>query len=186
MRDHRRRPQLGLEPLESRALLSAGPARAAEVGLLNGTVHGTFFAHTGSPATGTVYSLFGSGKLAGVGPTLLVGGFEKSGFTASKAGGGNLVFEAEAAPGNLFVHLTRTPGPGPGAGTTAASAPARYDFAYTVNHGSGAFRSARGSGTLSIQLQPINTNIHGQPASNPGFFGNATLSFQPRPGAGGR
>ena len=98
MRDRwRRRPQL--ESLESMTLLSSAttiahaaahwvvapmisPCAEASVSglaLLNGTAHGTFFAHGPSPTSGTIYSLFASGKVAPVGSTLLVGGFQTRG-----------------------------------------------------------------------------------------------------------
>src|SRR5438045_1441334 len=97
-RDRRRHP-LQVEALEPLNLVSAvrpsihgARLQSAEVTHLGGTARGTFFAHTGSPRSGTIYSLFASGKIAGVGPTLLVGGFEQAGFNARGAGGGNLVF----------------------------------------------------------------------------------------------
>ena len=145
-------------------LLSSGPA------LLGGTAHGTFFAHVGSATTGTVYSLFGSGRVAPVGGTLLVGGFQTSGFTAHGAGGGNLLLSTKSRPGRLDLRVTEL------SGTSVRSA-GQYDFKYQIIQGSGASRGATGSGTLVVTLQPINTSIQGKPVSNPGFFGNATLSF---------
>jgi len=163
MRDRTRlRPQL--EPLEPLMLLSSGPE------LLGGTAHGTFFAHVGSAKTGTVYSLFGSGKVAPVGGTFLVGGFQTSGFTAHGAGGGNLLFITKSRPGNLELRVTEL------SGTSVRSA-GQFEFKYQIIHGSGASRGAVGSGTLEVTLQPINTSIQGKPVSNPGFFGNATFTF---------
>jgi hypothetical protein len=139
--------------------------------LLEGTAHGTFFAHAGNANTGTIDNLFASGRIAPLGPTLLDAGIAMSGFTASGAGGGNLVFESESVPGNLYLRLREITGP-------AAPTPGSFQFAYEITLGSGTFEDAHGSGTVVITLQPINTNIHGQPVSNPGFFGNATLTFQ--------
>src|SRR5262249_48405833 len=118
--------------------------------------------------------LFASGKIAGLGPTLLVGGFSTSGFTGRGAGGGNLVFTSEANRGDLFLRLTEIDAPSPG----------RYRFAYRVTHGSGAFGNVGGSGTVEVTLRPARTNVRGEPVSNPGFFGNSTLTFHP--GAGPR
>jgi hypothetical protein len=179
-RDRRQRPQV--ESLEGLTLLSGvaahipvvahAPAlRMAAVTSLSGTAHGTFFAHTGSASSGTIYSLFASGRLGGVGPTLLVGGFQSRGFSTHGAGGGNLVIAAESQPGNLFLRLTELAGPTP-------ATPGEYLFAYSINHGSGAFQDDSGSGTLALDLVPINTNLQAQPVSNPGFFGNSTLNFQ--------
>jgi hypothetical protein len=138
---------------------------------LDGTLHGTFFAHTGNSKSGTIYNLFASGKVGTVGPTLLVGGFQRSGFTASGAGGGNLIFEPETHSGNLFLRLTELTGP-------SATSPGPYQFAYQITQGSGVNKTLGQSGTVEITLQPINTNLRGQPVSNPGFFGNSTLTFQ--------
>src|SRR5690242_17548282 len=104
MRSDRRRRRPQLEALEGLTLLSplAVGTREASRGMvasghhakasraLEGTLHGTFFAHRGSPSSGTVYSLFASGKTGAIGPTLLVGGFQRSGFAAGGVGGGNL------------------------------------------------------------------------------------------------
>jgi hypothetical protein len=156
------KPQL--EPLEPLISLSGGPE------LLGSTAQGTFFAHVGSAKTGTVYSLFGSGRVAPVGGTFLVGGFQTSGFTTHGAGGGNLLFITRSRPGNLALRVTELSG-------TAERSAGEFEFKYQIIHGSGASSGATGSGTLEITLQPINTNIHGQPVSNPGFFGNATFTF---------
>jgi hypothetical protein len=178
-RDRRVRPQVEslecVQPLSGVAAhvhhaVAPGALRLEAATLLTGTAHGTFFAHTGSPSSGTIYSLFASGRIGGVGPTLLVGGFQSRGFSAGGAGGGNLIFGPESQPGNLFLRLTERAGPTP-------AAPGRYLFDYTINHGSGAFQDASGSGTLELDLVPINTNLQGQPVSNPGFFGNSTLMF---------
>ncbi len=142
--------------------------------LLNGTAHGTFFAHGPSPASGVIYNLFASGKIEPVGHTLLFAGFQTRGFTASDHSVGTIIFEAPQ--GNLFLRLTPASNP-----TAAAPALSRYHFAYEITHGSGAFGNASGSGTVDITLQPINTNIHGKPVSNPRFFGNSTLTFQSGP-----
>ena len=89
----RRHPQL--ESLESLTLLSSAlamghgvvpravapvvsPARKLSLPgltLLNGTAHGTFFAHGPSPASGVIYNLFASGKIEPVGPYTAVRGF---------------------------------------------------------------------------------------------------------------
>jgi hypothetical protein len=146
------------------SLLSVGPAP------LTGTLHGTFFAHAGSPRTGPLYSVFASGGIAPVGGSLLVGGFESAGFTASGAGGGNITLATKTRPGNIFVRLSAPTGP-------AEQTADEYTFAYVVNHGTGSNRGVHGSGTLEVSLEPVSTSIHGQPVSNPRFFGNATLSF---------
>lgn len=193
MRDRwRRRPQL--ETLESMTLLSSASAMAHSaahrvvaptispapklpspgLALLNGTAHGTFFAHGPSPTSGTIYSLFASGKVAPVGSTLLVGGFQTRGVIASDRSSGTIVFEAPQ--GNLFLRLFATPGP-----TASAPTASQYHFTYQGATGSGAYKNVSGSGTVEITLQPINRNIHGQPVSNPGFFGNSTLTFQSNP-----
>jgi hypothetical protein len=158
-RDRQRHPQL--EPLEPLTLLSTP---------LSGTAHGTFFAHKSNPGSGTIDDVYASGKIAGVGPTLLVGGFQTAGFTARGTGGGNLIFGPLSRPGNLFLRLTETAAP-------TAATPGRYSFRYTIVHGSGAFDNAAGSGTLTVTLKPMNTDVHGQPTSHPGFFGNSTLTF---------
>jgi hypothetical protein len=173
----RRRRLPRAEGLESLTLTSAVSPSAHGTRLhpagttpLGGTANGTFFAHTGNPQSGTIYNLFASGKIAGVGPTLLVGGFQQKGFNAQGVGGGNLIFEPEADSGNVFLRLTeRADQSDPAAG--------RYVFSTRINHGPRALQAA-GAGTLTLTLRPINTNIHGQPVSNPGFFGNATLTFQ--------
>jgi hypothetical protein len=139
---------------------------------LDGTLRGTFFAHRGSPGSGTIYSLFASGKIGPTGPTLLVGGFQRSGFTARGAGGGNVVLNSESQRGSLSLRLTELAGPTP-------SAPGHYLFSYQVAGGSGVVKAGGRSGTVEITLRPIKTNIHGQSFSNPGFFGNSTLTFQP-------
>jgi hypothetical protein len=157
------------------ALSQAANVPASRASGLDGTLHGTFFAHTGNIKSGTIYSLFGSGKLGSVGPTLLVGGFQKSGFTATGAGGGNLVLAPEVHPGNVFIRLTELSGP-------SATSPGQYQFAYDITQGAGVHKNLGQSGTVEITLQPINTNIHGQRVSNPGFFGNSTLTFQPGTG----
>ena len=163
MRDRLRlRPQL--ESLEPLMLLSSGTE------LLSGTADGTFFAHTGSARSGTIYSLFGSGRVAPVGGTFLVGGFQTSGFTAQGAGGGNLLFITKSRPGNLALQVTEL------SGTSVRSA-GQFEFKYQIIHGSGASSGATGSGMLEVTLRPINTNIQGKPVSNPGFFGNATFTF---------
>ena len=193
MRDRwRRRPQL--ESLESMTLLSSAAAMAhaaahrvvapmtspapklpsSGLALLNGTAHGTFFAHGPSPTSGTIYSLFASGKVAPVGSTLLVGGFQTRGVIASDGSSGTIVFEAPQ--GNLSLRLFATPGP-----TASTPAASQYHFTYQVATGSGAYKNVSDSGTVDVTLQPINTNIHGQPVSNPGFFGNSTLTFHPNP-----
>jgi hypothetical protein len=100
----------------------------------------------------------------------LVGGFQTSGFTAHGAGGGNLIFNTAARPGNLQVRVTEL------SGTSVRSA-GQFEFKYQIVHGSGAARGATGSGTLVVTLQPINTNVQGKPVSNPGFFGDATFTF---------
>jgi hypothetical protein len=185
MRTTRRlRPRL--EPLESLALLSGiAPAHhistpalvtearpgASQLAILSGTLHGTFFAHTGSPASGTVYSLFASGKIGPTGPTLLNGGFQQSGFTARGVGGGNLVLNSEANRGTLALRLSELSGP-------SAGSPGSYLFEYQVARGVGAATAGR-SGTVEITLRPIKKNLQGQPFSNPGFFGNSTFTFQP-------
>src|SRR3954447_18968967 len=101
MRSDRRRCRPQLEGLERLTLLSplAVGAREMSRGMvesgrhakksraLEGTLHGTFFAHRGNPSSGTVYSLFASGKTGATGPTLLVGGFQRSGFGAGGVGG---------------------------------------------------------------------------------------------------
>jgi hypothetical protein len=156
------RPQLEL--LEPLMLLSSGP------GLLGGTGDGTFFAHVGSAKSGTVYSLFGSGKIAPVGSTLIFGGFQTSGFTAHGAGGGNLLFNTRSRPGNVELRLTELSG-------TAVRSAGQFEFRYRIVLGAGASSGAPGSGTLVVTLQPINTNIQGKPVSNPGFFGNAKFTF---------
>jgi hypothetical protein len=164
MRDRRRRLQPQLEPLESLALLAAGPAALA------GTVHGTFFAHRSNAASGVVYNLFASGRVAPVGPTLVAGGFQTRGLGAGGAGGGNMVFAPLARPGNVFLRLTELSGP-------SATAPGPYEFAYEVTHGPRAATAARESGTLEVTLDPITTNLQGKPVANPRFFGDATLTF---------
>jgi hypothetical protein len=189
-RGRRRRPQL--ESLETMTLLSGLPAAAHQAArrdvspasahisthatlaqaLGPGTIGGTFFAHRANSGSGTIYSLFASGKLAPLGPVLLVGGFSTAGFAARGAGGGNLAFTSESNRGNLLVRLTELP-------AGSAPTPGRYHFSYVVAHGSGAIDGARGSGTVEITLRPIRRNIHGQPVSNPGFFGNSTLTFHP-------
>jgi hypothetical protein len=154
-----------LSTVSARAHHAPKPGAAAEVAptaTLSGTADGTFFAHKGSPESGTLYNVFASGKVAPGGPGLLVGGVQTRGFTATGAGGGNLVIAFKTGPGNLFLHLTETASPAPG----------RFQFRYKATNGSQ-------SGMLTLTLQPINTNIHGQPVSNPGFFGNAMLTFQP-------
>ncbi len=161
----RRSGSAALEPLEPLVLLSHASARHAEVApaaLLTGTADGTFFAEQGSPQSGTIYRLFASGKVEPGGRALLVGGVQSRGFTATGAGGGNLIVAFKSGPGNLDLRLTETAAPSPG----------RFLFAYRATNGSQA-------GTLTVTLQPINTNIHGEPVSNPGFFGNSTLTFQP-------
>jgi hypothetical protein len=164
MRNRRRRaPQL--ESLEPLVLLSHASARHPEVAPsapLTGTADGTFFAQLGSPQSGTIYRLFASGKVEPGGRALLVGGVQSRGVTATGAGGGNLVVAFKSGPGSLDLHLTETAAPSPG----------RFLFTYKATNGSQ-------SGTLTVTLQPIDTNIHGEPVSNPGFFGNSTLTFQP-------
>ena len=170
--ERRRRPRL--EALEGLTLLSgiAATMHALESPPLNGTVHGTFFAHRSNPSSGTIYDLFASGKVGGVGPTLVVSGIQTEGFKAHGAGGGNLIFEAEAASGSLFLGLTEVSRP-------TATSPGPYVFHYTIKHGTDSFKGAHGSGTLTVTLKPVKDNIHGQPVSNPGFFGNSTLTFSP-------
>jgi hypothetical protein len=163
MRDLRSfRPRV--ECLEPLTLLSTGPA------ILAGTAHGTFFAHVGSARSGTVFSLFGSGGIAPVGRTLLVGGFQTSGFTSHGAGGGNLSLPTRSRAGTINLRLTELSKP------TAREA-GEYQFRYQIIQSSGASRGARGSGTLLVTLQPINTDLRGRPVPNPGFFGNSTLTF---------
>jgi hypothetical protein len=173
MRDRRRRaPQLeSLEPLVLLSHASARPepltsraphAEVAPSALLTGTADGTFFAQLGSPQSGTIHRLFASGRFVPGGRALLVGGVQSRGFTASGAGGGNLVVAFKSGPGSLDLHLTET----------AALSPNQFLFTYRATNGSQ-------TGTITLTLQPINTNIHGEPVSNPGFFGNATLTFQP-------
>jgi hypothetical protein len=164
MSDRRRRLRPELELLEPLALLAAGPAALA------GTVHGTFFAHKSNAASGVVYNLFASGRVAPVGPTLVAGGFQTRGFSAGGAGGGNMVFAPLARPGNVFLRLTELSGP-------TAAAPGQYEFSYAVTRGPEAGMAARQSGTLEVTLEPITTNLQGKPVANPRFFGNATLSF---------
>jgi hypothetical protein len=161
MRRHLRwRPQV--ETLEAISLLSTGAASLA------GTARGTFFAHRGNPQTGTVYNLFASGKIAPVGRTLVLGGFQTVGFTARGAGGGNFVFSIDSPGGVLGLRVNETAGP-------AALGPDQYQFRYQVVQGA---TSARGrTGTLDLTLAPARFNVQGKPVTNPGFFGNATLSF---------
>jgi hypothetical protein len=59
-----------------------------------------------------------------------------------------------------------------------------YLFSYQVAGGSGVVKAGGRSGTVEITLRPIKTNIHGQPVSNPGFFGNSTLTFHSGVGLG--
>jgi hypothetical protein len=139
--------------------------------VLAGTLRGTFFAHKGNPATGVVYSLFSSGKVESLGPTLQVGGFETSGFSPTGEGGGNLILSSESSHrGVLYIRLVEVSGP------VALNANS-YIFSYAIIQGSGATRVDRGTGTVAITLQPAKTNIRGEPLSNPGFFGNSTLTF---------
>jgi hypothetical protein len=152
------RPQL--EPLEPLALLSAGS------GLVTGIAHGTFFAHRSNAASGIIYNLFASGRLGPIGPTLVAGGFQTRGFTAGGAGGGNMVFAPFVRPGNELLRLTELSGP-------TDQTPGEYLFAYQTVNGQGAGTS----GTLDVTLVPATTNVQGRPVTNPGFFGNATLSF---------
>jgi hypothetical protein len=140
--------------------------------VLVGTAHGSFFAHEGSATSGTIYNVYASGNIPPVGPTLLVGGFQTSGFTRTGKAGGNIILGFESLRGDLDLRLTAMASP-------SAQAAGQYEFVYVITQGSGAFANARGSGTLTITLDPINTNIHGEPVSNPGFFGNSTLSFSP-------
>jgi hypothetical protein len=160
MSDRRRQIQPQLEPLEPIALLSAGPAA------LTGTVHGTYFAHRSNARAGVVYNLFASGRIGSVGPTLLNGGFQTTGFAAGGAGGGNVILLPFDRRGTVFLRVTELSGP-------TAQAPAQYEFAYETTNRLG----ARASGTLEVTLQPITTNLQGKPVSNPRFFGNATLTF---------
>jgi hypothetical protein len=102
---------------------------------------------------------------------LLLGGFQTAGFTANGAGGGNLIFATKTRPGNLFLRLTEQTGP-------AVESAGHYLFRYQIVNGTGASSGEHGSGTLAVTLKPINTNIQGKPVSNPGFFGNATLTFE--------
>jgi hypothetical protein len=164
MRDPRRRLRPELESLEPLAPLAAGPAALA------GTVHGTFFAHRSNAASGAVYNLFASGRVAPVGPTLVAGGFQTRGLGAGGAGGGNMVFAPLARPGNVFLRLIELSGP-------TAAVPAQYEFAYSVTRGPGAATAARESGTLEMTLEPITTNLQGKPVANPRFFGAAVLTF---------
>jgi hypothetical protein len=156
------RPQL--EPLEPLALLSAGPSG------LSGTVHGTYFAHRSNERAGIVYNLFASGRIAPVGPTLVAGGFQTSGFKAGGAGGGNIVFAPFGGRGDVFLRVTELSGP-------TAAAPDQYEFAYKVTRGTGGTAAAGPFGTLEVTLQPITTNLQGKPVSNPRFFGDSTLTF---------
>jgi hypothetical protein len=184
------RPQL--EALEAMTLLSAAGARvqahdavhhrlnpvvspstvvpSSGSGELSGTLNGTFFRQQGNGGTGAIYRLFASGKVGAPGRTLQVGGFQASGFTADGAGGGNLILSAGSRPGSLSLRLTEIAGP-------SASAPDDYLFAYAV----AGFPDGRGTGTVAITLRPIKSVIPGRPLSNPGFFGNASLTFRPDP-----
>src|SRR5262245_48603395 len=109
----RRQPQLeSLEPMTLMSSLTTPlphPASAHMRGkspglaLGAGTIRGAFFAHRGDRDSGTIYSLFASGNIAPLGPSLLNGGFSTSGFTAQGAGGGNLVFTSATIRGNLFL-----------------------------------------------------------------------------------
>jgi hypothetical protein len=164
MSDRRRRLQPQFECFEPRALLSGGPA------VVTGTAHGTYFAHVSNARAGIVYNLFASGRVGPVGPAIIQGGFQTSGFTARGAGGGNMVFEPFARSSPVFLSLTELSGPTPGA-------PPQYEFAYEVTRGPGGGAIARASGTLEVTLHPITTNLQGKPVSNPRFFGNATLTF---------
>ena len=137
-------------------------------------MHGTFFAHGPSPTSGTIYSLLASGKVSPVGSTLLVGGFQMRGVIASDRSSGTIVFEGP--PGQPLPPPVRDAGP-----DRLVPTASQYHFTYQVATGSGAYKNVSGSGTVKITLQPINRNIHGQPVSNPGFFGNSTLTFQSNP-----
>lgn len=183
MRDHRRR-RPRLESLESKELLSTVPAlallearraaplvahlpaaRAVGSAIQPSTLHGTFFAHGGNSDSGTIYSLFASGRLAPLGPAFLTGGIQSRGTGPFR---GNLLLELVSRSGIVGIRLTAPPG-------LASQGPRQFTFAYQVVSGPG----AGGTGTAQITLTPNLRDFRGRPFSVPGFFGNSTITLQP-------
>jgi hypothetical protein len=161
-----RRVQLGLEPLEGRAVLSAMHPGAAihsaalvqgtQYLFLNGTIHGTTRNVPANPDTGATLALEGSGRLSALGQVHLSGTLHGTGFIQQGQAGGTI--RLTNARGSVTLSLV-------GPTQAGASAPQPGTYAFTVESGTGAYERALGTGTVDLAFRgrSLTLTFHGAP-----------------------
>jgi hypothetical protein len=167
-------PRLQVEELEGRTLLSGtasaaqllGPALAAQsraptVAHLGGTVSGQYTTGTPIPDVGTNYHLAATGKVGTLGAVTVSGSLTTPGFILTGRAGGTLILTN--AHGSVTLRLV-----GP---VEKGFGPMPKHFSFTVDHGTGAYRYFRASGTIDLKLRPS-----GVPGSSP-LTGHGTFTL---------
>jgi hypothetical protein len=152
-------------PLTSSEVRAIAPAQAPEVVLL-GTIRGGYFSSSRIPDTGATYRIGAVGRLSPVGQTGDTAVIQTTGFIATGMARGSMRI---AAPrGALRLSLV-----GP---VQSGFAPLPPAFTYTITGGTGIYRTATGSGTITVTLNSsaISNN-----------FGLITLGFRPGTTPGG-
>jgi len=168
---HDRRPtkaRLDVEALEGRAVLTTGGVSmlATPVGTsllqglnylyVQGNGHGTILQARANPDTGTTDVLLGSGKFQGLGPELITGKLQGTGFIARGNLGGEITLSD--ARGSVTLKLD-----GPSASVQTPPRSGLYHF--SVEKGTGGHAHDVGSGTVKVTLgaKTFGLVFHGKP-----------------------
>lgn len=177
MADRRRKLRPVVEPIESRALLSAGLAGATvgralvshspSVSLhLHGTLRGQFQTNVLIPDAGTTYVIEGAGHVGGFGHASVSGEMHSLGFVIHGHAQGDITLKR--AGGTITLHLTSLV-------QQAGFQPLPGVFSFGITGGTGKYKGAHGTGsaTLTLTAGPISLN----PPTEQGHF---TLVLTPK------
>ena len=155
-----------VETLESRAFLSVTAAQshmsaadrisAIVVKLpfpiptsfgLSGTATGTFTRAVVNPDTGSTYAFTGTGKISPLGADAISGSIQTPGFILNGQDTGTLT--VSNTKGTVTVAVSGL------AASPSATAVPMLNLTYTVTGGSGAYKTLKGTGRVSVILKPI-------------------------------
>jgi hypothetical protein len=156
MGDRRRKIRPVVEPIESRALLSAGLAGATTGRALirhspsasihlNGTLRGQFQVNVSIPDTGKTYVIKGAGHVGGFGQASVSGDMHSLGFIAQGHAKGDITLKT--AGGTVTLHLTSLV-------QQAGFQPLPNVFSFGIIGGTGKYMGAHGIGSATVTLVP--------------------------------
>jgi hypothetical protein len=179
MRRRRRKLRPCVEPIESRALLSAGIGGASAVGAmvshgpirsirLDGTLDGRYRVNVVAPDVGKTYAITGSGRVHGIGETSVTGAMHSLGFIARGHAQGDVT--RGGARGTLSLHLT-------GVIQQSGFQGLPSEFRFSITGGTGIYRRVHENGTATLALTPDPAGAGGLSGGQGAF----SLVLTPRP-----